>query len=292
MHILRFPAIAALAWALVLPLGARADTDAGEIPTDEPDRWQQNEFPSPIVGSPPDIGQFVQFYASYFTGSAGEGFVPSAEFGWLLSSRLGLQIIVPFQIGFDGQATGFGDSTFLAQYLTAGSLRFDNMISVGVASILPTGRNELSLGDWFVGPFVFAAQRLWKRLTLELNVTALIPVIERDFSEQIQFTGFAAVLLSPIGSDVPLYVQVETNGSTFLGGTSATPAAGGGASAVLSSSETIFLAPEVSVGPFSTPIGKGLTLIGGVFVNLTGSPTHRLTYTVTAIFDLPNRYGY
>jgi hypothetical protein len=56
--------------------------------------------------------------------------------------------------------------------------------------------------------------------------------------------------------------------------------------------ETLFIAPEVFVGPFKSPINNGTRLAVGVSFNVTGDPVNAQTYTLTASFDIPNKYGY
>lgn len=254
---------------------------------DEPQRWEQLFFPFPIVGAPPQLEQQVQIFDSTFHGSSGGGNVLSLELAWIATPHLGFVVDVPFQIGGDGQATGFQDIGVLVQYLAAGSLRWDAMVSTGVSTILPTGRSSLSAGDWYVGPFVFAAKRFWRRLTFEVNAAALVPVVKGESARQVQGVGLVSLLLTPVGSSFPVYAQVEADSTTFLGGTSGLPAG-----ATRAPVESLFLAPEVFIGPFASPISDGTRLAAGVFVNLSGDPEQRIIYTVTVAFDVPNRYGY
>jgi hypothetical protein len=259
---------------------ARAD----EAP---PKTWEQMFFPFPIVGAPPQLEQQVQLFDSYFRGNAGTADVPSAELGIILSPHFGVVATVPFQIGIDKQPTGFQDGQFLLQYLAAGSLEYDDMLSIGVLSTFPTGRDGLSSGDYYVGPFVYAAQRWFHRLILEANLTALVPIVHGDSSRQLLGTGYAAVLVTPLHSDVPVYASFEVNSTTYLDGSAALPPG-----ATRTPAETLFIAPEIFVGPFESPIDKGTRLAAGVSFNVAGDPVHAQTFTITAAFDIPNKYGY
>src|ERR1019366_1632994 len=98
-------------------------------------------------------------FDSYFRGNAGSGDVPSAEIAYIATPHLGLVATVPFQIGFGRQTTGFEDAQLLVQWLAAGSLELDDMLSVGAMGTFPVGRDDLSTGDYFVGPFVYGAPR-------------------------------------------------------------------------------------------------------------------------------------
>jgi hypothetical protein len=140
-----------------------------------PKTWEQLFFPFPIVGAPPQLEQQVQIFNSYFHGNAGSGYVPSAEVAYIASPHLGLVATIPFQVGFGGQPTGFEDASFLLQWLAAGSLRFDNMLSLGMMVTFPTGRDGLSMGDYFVGPFAYGAQRFFGRWIIEANLTTSCP---------------------------------------------------------------------------------------------------------------------
>ena len=80
---------------------------------------------------------------------------------------------------------------------------------------------------------------------------------------------------------------MEANGSTYLGGTAALPPRATGLSA-----ETMFVPPEVFLGPFKSPISDGTRVPASVSFNVVGDSVHAQTYTVTAAFDVPNRYGY
>ena len=77
------------------------------------------------------------------------------------------------------------------------------------------------------------------------------------------------------------------NSTTYLDGTTALPPA-----ATRSPAETVFIAPEVFLGPFKTPINDGTRVALGVSFNAYGDTVHEETYTITAAFDIPNQYGY
>src|ERR1700733_7382719 len=136
-------------WGLLAVLTLPASPAAAQ--EDEPTKWEQLFFPFPIVGAPPQLEQQVQVFNAYFHGNAGSGDVPSAELAYIASPHLGLVATVPFQIGFGGQTTGFEDTQLLVQWLAAGSLELDNMLSVGAMGTFPTGRGDLSSGDYYVG---------------------------------------------------------------------------------------------------------------------------------------------
>ncbi len=279
-------ALRALAFvATVLAVVETAAPSAAQ--KEEPTKWEQLFFPFPIVGAPPQLEQQVQVFEDYFHGRAGSGNVTSAELALIAAPRLGFVATVPFQLGFGGQTTGFGDTQLLAQWLVAGSLELDDMISAGATATLPTGRADLSEGDAFVGPFVFAAQRFFHHVVLEVNATTLLPVVHGESTRQILGTGLLSVLLTPKDSSFPVYTQVEVNSTTYLGGTSALPPG-----ATQSPAETVFVAPEVFLGPFESPISDGTRVAAGVSFNATGDAVHAQTYTITAAFDIPNPYGY
>ncbi len=84
-----------------------------------------------------------------------------------------------------------------------------------------------------------------------------------------------------------MYTQVEVNSTTYLDGTAALPPG-----TTTSPAETVFIAPEVFLGPFRSPISDGTRVAAGVSFNATGDPVHAQTYSVTAAFDIPNPYGY
>ena len=272
--------IAAVAMALIQP---RAATAAEE----EPKQWEALFFPFPIVGAPPQLEQQVQLFDSYFHGSKGSAHVASAELAYIATPHLGFVLTVPYQFGVSGQPNGFGDASLLAQWLAAGSLRLDNMISIGVQATFPTAQNGIGSGDYFVGPFVFAAQRFWRRLILEANLTTLLPVVHGDSARQIAAAGLLSVLVTPLRFDYPVYIQAEVDSTTYLGGTAALPPL-----TASSPAQTVFLAPEVFLGPFASPVSDGTRVALGYFFNLTGDPIHSRTFAVTVAFDIPNRFGY
>jgi hypothetical protein len=254
---------------------------------EEPTKWEQLFFPFPIVGAPPQLEQQVQVFNGYFHGSAGSGDVPSVELAYIASPHLGLVATLPLQIGFGGQTTGFEDAQLLVQWLAAGSLELDDMLSVGMMTTFPIGRDDLTGGDFFVGPFAYAAQRFFHHLIFEGNVTTLLPIVHGASTRQILGTGLVSVLLTPQHSSFPIYTQVEGNSTTYLGGTAALPPG-----ATRSPAETVFIAPEVFLGPFKSPISGGTRIALGVSFNVLGDAVHAQTYTVTAAFDIPNPYGY
>jgi hypothetical protein len=268
-------------------LAVVASPSSARAQDDEPKKWEQLFYPFPIVGAPPQLEQQVQLFNSYFRGNAGSGDVPSAELAYIATPHLGFVATVPFQIGFDGQPTGFDDAQLLIQWLAAGSLEFDNMLSVGAIATFPIGRGDLSSADYYVGPFAYGAQRFFHHLIFEANVTALLPLVHGASTRQILGTGLVSVLVTPQGCSFPVYTQVEVNSTTYLGGTAALPPGATGSPA-----ETVFLAPEVFLGPFKSFISDGTRIAAGVSVNLVGDAVHAQTYTVTASFDIPNPYGY
>ncbi len=270
---------------VVTALGIASPTASAQ--EEEPTKWEQLFFPFPIVGAPPQLEQQVQIFDSYFHGNVGSGDVPSAEVAYIVSPHLGLVATVPFQIGFGGQTTGFEDASLLIQWLAAGSLDLDDMLSTGVMATFPIGHRDLSSGDYFVGPFVYGAQRFFHRLIFEGNVTTLLPVVHGDSTRQILGTGLVSVLLTPQRFSFPIYLQVEVNSTTYLGGIAALPPG-----TTQSPAETTFIAPEVFLGPFKTPISEGTRVAAGVSFNVVGDSVHAQTYTITAAFDIPNSYGY
>lgn len=269
-----------VAAVLLLPSAAAAQDE-------EPSKWEQLFFPFPIVGAPPQLEQQVQLFNSYFHGKAGSGNVPSAELAYIATPHVGLVATVPFQFGFGGQTTGFQDAQLLVQWLAAGSLELDDMLSLGMMGTFPIGRDDLSSGDYYVGPFAYAAQRFFHRLIFEGDVTTLLPVVHGASTRQVLGTALVAVLLTPQRASFPVYSQVEVNSTTYLGGTAALPPG-----ATASPAETAFVAPEVFFGPFKSPISDGTRLALGVSFNVLGDAVHAQTYTVTAAFDIPNPYGY
>ncbi len=257
---------------------------AGVARADEPPptKWEQLFFPFPIVGAPPQLEQQVQLFANVFTGRRGGAAVPSVEVAYIATPRLGFVATMSYQFGFDGQRWGTGDLQLLVQYLAAGSLRFDNMLSVGLQLSVPTAQNDLGAGDFLFGPFVYAAQRFWRHFILELNVTALIPTIHLDSARQLPLDALVSVLVTPVRFSVPIYLQCEVSATIYVNGTRGLPG-----DFTHSPAETVFLAPEIFIGPV-----KGMRFAAGVFFNLYGDPIHRTTYSLTASIDIPNRYGY
>jgi len=274
---MKWPAIALV--LIAAPAVARAD--------DEPTTWEQLFFPFPIVGAPPQLEQQVQIFNSYSRGSSGSAYVPSTELAYIVSPHLGLVATIPFQVGISKQTTGFQDAELLVQYLAAGSLADDAMVSVGLSTTFPTGRRDLSGGDYFVGPFAYGAKRWFHRLVLVADATALLPVVHGASTRQILTTGMVSVMVTPRRFDYPVYAQLEVDSTTYLDGMAALPPG-----ATSSPAETVFIAPEVFIGPFKSPIDEGTRVAAGVFYNATGDPVHRWTFTLTAAFDIPNKYGY
>ena len=275
----------ATGWALLALLTTTAT--AASAQEEEPTKWEQLFFPFPIVGAPPQLEQQVQVFNSYFHGNAGSGDVPSAEIAYIATPHLGLVATVPFQFGFGGQTTGFQDASLLVQWLAAGSLELDDMLSVGSMTTFPIGRDDLSSHDFYEGPFAYAAQRFFHRLIFEGDLTVLIPLVHGESTRQILGTGMVALLLTPQRSSFPVYAQVEADSTTYLGGTAALPPG-----ATKSPAETVFVAPEVFLGPFKSPISDGTRVAAGVSFNAVGDSVHARTYTITAAFDIPNPYGY
>jgi hypothetical protein len=278
---MRILSVAAIAIAFVLP------SSVASAQEEEPTKWEQLFFPFPIVGAPPQLEQQVQVFNSYFRGHKGSGDAPSVELAYIASPHVGIVATVPFQIGFGGQTTGFEDAQILVQWLAAGSLKFDDMLSVGMMATFPIGRGDLSSGDYYVGPFAYGAQRFFRLLIFEGNVTTLLPVVHGASTRQILGTGLVSVMLTPQHFAFPVYTQVEANSTTYLDGTSALPPG-----ATASPAETVFIAPEVFLGPFKTPINDGTRIAVGVSFNVLGDAVHAQTYTITAAFDIPNPYGY
>jgi hypothetical protein len=252
-----------------------------------PTTWEQMFFPFPIVGAPPQLEQQAQIFNAYYRGNTGTADVPSAELGLILSPHLGVVATMPFQLGIARQPTGFGDGQLLLQYLAAGSLEHDNMLSIGLMGTFPTGHAGVSAGDYFVGPFAYGAQRFFPRLVLEGNVTAQLPITRDASSKQLLATAYVSVLLTPLHASFPVYASLEVNSTTYLDGSLALPP---GASKT--PAEALFIAPEVFLGPFKSPINDGTRVALGVSFNATGDPAHAQTYTITASFDIPNKYGY
>ena len=252
-----------------------------------PKKWEELFFPFPIVGAPPQLEQQVQFFGSYFNGRNGTAFQPSTELAYIATAHLGVVATVPYQSGSSGQPTGLGDFNFLVQYLAAGSLEHDNMLSMGIQTVVPTGAPGISEGDTFTGPFVYGGQRFFKRLIFEGNVTALFPVEHSASAKQLVLNGLVSYLTTPLDAPFPIYLQTEIDSTFYISGTQALPPNVSSAPA-----QTVFLAPEVFLGPFQSPISDGTRVAAGVFFNIVGESIHSRTYTLTASFDIPNRFGY
>ena len=271
---MRIPVTLTAAALVALCAGsARADEE-------EPQIWQQLFYPFPIVGAPPQLEQQVQIFDSYFRGTQGSADVLSAELGVILGPQIGLVAMVPFQIGIDGgQPTGFGDTELLLQGLAAGSIAHDYMISVGLQGTLPTGGAELGEGSAYFGLFAYAAKRFFHHLIFEANVTTLFPISNPDAPRQLLGAGLVSVLLTPRHFDFPIYAQVEVDSTLDYAGADGT-------------SGNLFVAPEIFLGPFKTPISKGTRVAAGVSFLVAGDEPQQQTYTLTAAFDIPNKYGY
>jgi len=282
-----FPITPRLLSVLAILAAAGPSIAHADDPEPAPTKWEQMFFPFPIVGAPPQLEQQAQLFNGYYRGNHGSADVPSVELAFILSPHLGVVATVPFQIGISQQTTGFEDSQLLLQYLALGSMEYDDMVSIGVMGTFPAGRGDLSAGDYFVGPFAYAAQRFFHRLVLEGNVTALVPIVHGASSRQLLGTAYVSVLLTPIHSSFPVYASVEVNSTTYLDGSTALPPG-----ATKTPAETLFIAPEVFLGPFKSPINDGTRIAAGVSFNVAGDPVHAQTYTITASFDIPNKYGY
>jgi hypothetical protein len=254
---------------------------------DEPTKWEQLFFPFPIVGAPPQLEQQVQLFESYFRGPHDSGDQISAELAYILSPHLGVVATVPFQLGIDNQTTGFTDANLLLQYLAAGSLDHDDMLSIGLTATFPTGRGDLSGGDYYVGAFAYAAKRWKHRFILEGDLTAQLPVVHGASTRQVLATGMVAVMLTPRKADYPVYAQVEVDSTTYLDGTAALPPG-----ATSTPAQTLFIAPEIFIGPFKSPIDEGTRICVGASYNAVGDAVHEWTYTLTLALDIPNKYGY
>ena len=269
--------------ATVLAMLAVTCAGSGRAAGDEqPTRWEQLFFPFPIVGAPPQLEQQVQLFASVFTGRQGGAVVPAAEVAFIATPHLGFVVTMPYQLGFGGQPWGTGDAQLLAQYLAGGSLRLDDLVSIGLQLTLPTAQSGLGSGDFFFGPFVYAGQRFWRRLIVELNLTALFPIVHGDTARQFLVNGLLSLLVTPRRFAVPLYVQLEADSTTYVDGTAGLPPA-----QTRSPVATVFVAPELFLGPV-----HGVRVAGGVFFNVLDDPVHEVTYSVTAAVDIPNRFGY
>jgi hypothetical protein len=253
----------------------------------QPTQWEQLFFPFPIVGAPPQLEQQIQLFGSYFSGNSGSGVQPSLELSYIASPHLGIVADAPYQFGNSGQPSGIGDSSLLFQYLVGGSLANDNMISAGVQTTFPTGVPGISNRDFFLGPFVYGAQRLWKHLIFEGNGTALFPIEHKSTAEEILINGMVSYLTTKPDASFPVYIQTEIDTTFYISGTSGLPP-----QASAAPDRTVFLAPEIFLGPFQSTISDGTRIAAGVFFELAGDLTHQRTYTLTMSFDIPNKYGY
>ena len=162
------------------------------------------------------------------------------------------------------------------------------MLSLGMMGTFPIGRDDLSSGDYYVGPFAYGAQRFFHRLIFEGNVTTLLPVVHGASTRQILGTGLVSVLLTPQRFSFPVYTQVEANSTTYLGGTAALPPGADGEPGGDASSSR----RRCSSGLSGSPISDGTRVAAGVSFNVVGDEVHAQTYTITAAFDIPNPYGY
>lgn len=276
--------VMSFAVALVAPLASEKDLRAAEP---SPTKWEQLFYPFPIVGAPPQLEQQVQLFNSYFRGRRGSGDALSLELGLIATAHLGVVVSSGYQLGMGGQPTGFQDTQLLVQYLAAGSLRHDYMVSAGLQASFPTAQHGLGSGDYYVGPFVYAAKRFFRHLVFELNLDASLPLVHGDSARLLGGTGLISVLATPASSRFPVYVQAETNATVYLDGSAALPPL-----ATHTPALTVDLAPELLLGPFKTPISDGTRIAAGVFFNLVGDRVHARTYTVTVAFDIPNHFGY
>ena len=252
-----------------------------------PARWERLFYPFPIVGAPPQLEQQVQLFGNYFRGDEGSGFQPSAELAYIATAHWGLVATIPYQIGFDEQPTGRQDSSLLVQYLAAGSIEHDYMLSVGAQSDFPTGAAALTENDYLLGPFAYAAKRFFHRLIVEANATALFPVEHDENARQLLLNGLVSYLTTPLDARYPLYVQTEIDSTRYLNGSQGLPVG-----ATASPAQTVFIAPEIFLGPFKTAVDDGTRIAAGVFFNAQGDPAHLRIYSLTLALDIPNRFGY
>ncbi len=254
--------VTALVAGALLPGAARAD---------EPTRWEELFFPFPIVGAPPQLESQAQLFVSAFHGARGDGVGTAAELALIATPHLGFVATLPYQIGASGELpSGRGDLVLQAQYLAAGSLRHDAMVSLGLELSLPTAQHDLGSGDLLFGPFVFAAQRFWHRLVVEVDATALVPTLHGETARQFPLAALLSVLVTPLRLPVPIYLQGELDATLYTVGPAVVQAA-----------------PELFIGPVG-----GVRFAAGLFFALHGDATYRRTATLTIAFDLPNRFGY
>jgi hypothetical protein len=123
---------------------------------------------------------------------------------------------------------------------------------------------------------------LWHHLIFELNLTALIPIVHGNSARQFLANGLVSTLVTPRRFRVPVYVQVEVDTTTYVDGTAGLPPG-----QARTPAETVFVAPELFLGPV-----HGVRVAGGVFFSVLGDFVHSVTYSLTAAFDIPNRFGY
>jgi len=257
----------------------------GDAHAREAERWEELFFPYAINVSSPTLSHYVAFTPTYFRGDRGSGFAPTLQLAQAVTRHLGLQATIPIQLGWGGQASGFEDITLDVEYLAAGSLRYDNLLSVGATASFPTGGDRLGNGDYFVGAFVNGGQRfLRRRIVLEGNVAALVPIVHGATARQLGFGGLLAILVTPQRADFPLpfYVEMELNSTVYLDGTSGLPS---GAKATPTA--TLALAPEIFFGPFSTRLSDTTRVSVAVFFSVVGDPAHAQTFAASFAFNIP-----
>jgi len=251
----------------------------------EADRWEDLFFPYAINISSPTLSHYVVFTPTYFRGDRGNAFAPSLQLAQVVTRHLGLQVTIPAQLGWDGQPSGVEDITLNVEYLAAGSLRYDNLLSVGAIASFPTGGKALGDGDYFVGAFVIGGQRfLDRRIVIEGNIQALLPIVHAATARQLGFDGLLALLVTPQRQNfpLPLYVEMELNSTVYLDGTSGLPSG-----AKTTPTATLALAPELFFGPFRTALSDTTRLSLAVFFNVVGDPAHAQTYAASFAFNIP-----
>ena len=114
-----------------------------------------------------------------------------------------------------------------------------------------------------------------------------VSVVHGDSTRQILATGLVAVLLTPKRFSFPVYTRVEADSTTYLGGTAALPPG-----ETRSPAETVFVAPEVFLGPFRSPMSHGTRVALGASFNVLGDAILEQTYTITAAFVISNQCSY
>jgi len=235
--------------------------------------------------SSPTLSHHVVFTPTYFRGDRGSAFAPSLELAQVVTRHLGLQVTIPAQLGWGGQPSGFDDITLNVEYLAAGSLRYDNLLSLGAIASFPTGGDALGNGDYFVGGFVIGGQRfLHRRIVLEGNLQALLPIVHAATARQLGFGSLLALLVTPGRPDfpLPLYVEMELNSTVYLDGTSGLPSG-----ARTTPAATLALAPELFFGPFRTALSETTRLSVAVFFDVVGDRAHAQTYAASFAFNIP-----